>query len=188
MIRRTDRNSLLLLTIILPFLGTNAQSIAFKRYSNADYRFSFDIPNYWKIVDSKVEGGLVCVPVTASEREEYKDCYEGIVFRMNIFRTGLDSALDAEGIYTKDGDTYITRDRTGDSVRAKNISGTTWRGIYHNNVCEINCESIGVHALGGHCEFLYFSNGSMTVCIDTDGRAFDEAILKRLLASFRIYK
>ncbi len=188
MTTRKNRLLLVLLTILLSSHGSTAQSIPFKKYRDPDHRFSFDIPSYWKIITSKDEGGVVCVPQTASEKEEYKDCFEGIVFRMEIFRTGLDSALDAEGIYTKDGDTYITRDRTGDSVRAKNISGTTWRGIYHNNVCEINCESIGVHALGGHCEFLYFSNGSMTVCIDTDGRAFDEAILKRLLASFRIYK
>jgi hypothetical protein len=128
------------------------------------------------------------VPLTASEKEEYKDCFEGIVFRMAFFKSGLDSALAESGMYTKNGNTYSTRDRTGDTVQAKNTTGTSWRGIYHNNACEINCQSTGIHAIAGQCEFLYFSNGQMTVCIETNGRAFDPPVLKRLLASFRFHK
>jgi hypothetical protein len=126
--------------------------------------------------------------VTKTEKEEYKDCFEGIVFRMELFKTDLDSTLLSEGWYTKQGDTYSTRDRTGDSLKAKNIKGGTWTGIYHDNVCEIICDSNDVRALGGHCEFIYFSNGRITVCIDTNGREFDDAVLKRLLDSFRFYK
>jgi hypothetical protein len=186
----TRKNRLLpvLLTILLSSHGSNAQTIPFKKYSNADHRFSLDIPSHWKIINSKEEGGIICVPLTASEKEEYKDCFEGIVFRMEFFKSGLDSALAEAGMYTKKGNTYSTRDRTGDSVQAKNITGTNWRGIYHNNVCEINCQSTGIHAIAGQCEFLYFSNDQMTVCIETNGRAFDPPVLKRLLASFRFHK
>lgn len=183
-----NRTFLLSLIIALTFQGSNAQSIAFKKYTNQEHQFSFDIPGYWKIINSKEQDGLVCVPLTASEREEYKDCFEGIVFRMEIFTSGLDSALLAEGMYTKKAGGYVTRDRTGDSIQTKNIKGSTWKGIYHDNVCEISCESSGVHALGGHCEFLYFSSGITTVCIDTNGRAFDPAILKKLLDSFKFLK
>jgi hypothetical protein len=128
------------------------------------------------------------VPLTKTEKEEYKECFEGIVFRMELFETNLNSTLLSEGLYTKRGNTYSTRDRTGDSLEAKNIKGTTWKGIYHNNVCEIICDSNDVRALGGHCEFIYISNGRITVCINTNGREFDDAVLKRLLDSFRFYK
>src|SRR5579872_2323069 len=183
----TRKNRLLsvLVMILLSSHGSNAQSILFKRYSNADYRFSFDIPSYWKIINSKVEGGIICVPLTASEKKEYKDCFEGIVFRMEFFKASLDSALAETGMYTRNGNTYSTQDRTSDSVQAKNITGTSWRGIYHKNVCGIGCQSSGFHAIAGQCEFLYFSNGQTTVCIETNGRAFDPLILKRLLSSFR---
>jgi hypothetical protein len=181
--------SILLLTVSLSCHGIlNAQTIQFKKYTNKDYQFSFDIPSYWTIIYSKDEDGLICVPVTKSEKEEYKNCYEGIVFRMELFKTDLDSTLVSEGMYTKHGNTYSTRDRTGDSLKAKNIKGSNWTGIYHDNVCEIICDTTDVVALGGHCEFIYFSNGKATVCIDTNGREFDEEILKRLLNSFRFYK
>ena len=165
-----------------------AQPANFKKYTNQHYKFSFDIPTYWTMEYHKNEGGIICVPMTIAEKREYKDCYEGIVFRMGLFRTNLDSTLVSEGMYTKDGDKYSTRDRTGDSVKAKNLKGGNWTGIYHDNVCEIRCNSSGVHAVGGQCEFIYFSNGGVTVCITTNGREFDNAVLKRLLNSFRFYR
>jgi hypothetical protein len=166
----------------------HAQPTAFIKYTNHDYKFSFYIPAQWEIIYKADEGGLICVPVTKTEKEEYKDCFEGIVFRMELFKTDLETALLSEGSYTKHGDTYSTRDRTGDSLKAKNIKGGTWTGIYHDNVCEIRCDSNNVSALGGKCEFIYFSNGRITVCIVTNGREFDDAVLKKLSDSFRFYK
>jgi hypothetical protein len=188
MITQINRLSILLLTTFFSCQRINAQSIQFYKYSNREHQFSFDIPGYWKIIDSKDEGGSICVPLTESEKKEYKDCFEGIVFRMELFKTDLESTLISEGMYTKHGDTYSTRDRTGDSLKGKNIKGGTWTGIYHDNVCEIRCDSNDVHALGGHCEFIYFSNGRITVCITTNGREFDDAVLKKLMTSFRFYK
>jgi hypothetical protein len=71
-----------------------------------------------------------------------------------------------------------------DSVQAKNIKGKNWIGIYHNNICGISCKDNGFHAAGGQCEFIYFSNGKTTICINTTGREFDDVILKRLISSF----
>jgi hypothetical protein len=107
----------------------HAQPIPFKKYTNRDYTYSFDIPVYWEIMNKADEGGLICVPVTKTEKEKYKDCFEGIIFRMELFKTDLDSTLLSSGIYTKQGDGYSIRDRTGDSIQTKNLKGNNWIGI-----------------------------------------------------------
>jgi hypothetical protein len=186
MTSQISRLSLLLLTLPL-FIpgGLNAQPIQYNKYTNQEGRFSFSIPSYWTVKYSKVQNGLICAPLTRQEKEKFKDCFEGIVFRMELFKMNLDSTLATEGSYTKVGDTYYTRDRMSDSVKAKNIKGSSWRGIYHDNMCGIICKS-GSHS-DGQCEFIYFSNGSATVCLDTNGRELDDAILKKLLDSFKFY-
>ena len=143
------------------------------------------MPAVWAIKYSIRQHGIICVPVTSKEREIYKDCFEGIVFRMEFFNSGLDSTLAADGGYTKKGNTYYTEDRI-QSVEAKNIKGKNWIGIYHDNVCGIGCSN-GFHAAAGQCEFIYFSNGNTTVLIETNGLAFDDDVLKRLLDSFSFY-
>jgi hypothetical protein len=188
MITPRNRLSILLLAISLFSQGIlDAQSIQFKKYVNQAYHFSFDIPSYWTIRFNKDQGGLICVPLTKQEMEKYKDCFEGIVFRMELFNSNLDSTLATEGVYTKVGDTYYTTDRTRDSVKSQNIKGSSWNGIYHDNVCGIMCAD-GFHAAAGQCEFMYFSNGKTTVCINTNGRELDDAVLKKLLNSFRFYQ
>ena len=187
MTTQINRLSILLLTVCLSCQGVlNAQSTQFKKYNNQRYHFSFDLPVNWTIVYSKTQDGLICIPLTKQEREIYSDCYEGIVFRMDITPMALDSALADDGNYTKVGDTYYTHDRINDSVRVKTIKGANWRGIYHDNVCGISCDG-HFHAVAGHCEFIYFSNGKITVCIDTNGLEFDDAVLKKLLESFKFY-
>ncbi|MEP6949499.1 MAG: hypothetical protein ABI863_09500 [Ginsengibacter sp.] len=174
------------MTILLFCSGLiDGQTIQFKKYTNQVYKLSFDIPNYWAIKYSKLQNGVICVPVTNQENEIYRNCFEGIVFRINFYRTALDSALINEGSYTKTGDTYYTSDRFSDSIKAKNINGKNWKGIYHRNVCGISCKENGFHAAAGQCDFLYLSNGSTTICINTNGRQFDNKVLKRLISSFK---
>jgi hypothetical protein len=180
-----NRIVIFLLTIFFFNSASGYGQTEFKRYTNQSYNFSFDIPSRWTIKYSKEQDGLICVPTTKVEKEIYEDCFEGIVFRMDFFRLDLDSALAAQGVYTKEGNYYYTSDRERDSVKTENIKGKNWIGIYHNNVCGISCKNNGFHAVGGQCEFIYFSNGKTTICINTNGRAFDNEILKRLINSFR---
>jgi hypothetical protein len=177
----------LLLTIffLAPVL-IHGQSFQFKSYNNKKYKFALSIPTYWTIKYSKEQDGIICIPITKEEKEAYKDCFEGIVFRMDFFSYGLDSTLSEQG-YSKVGDTYYTTDRLSDSVKTEKIKGKNWTGIYHNNVCGINCSDNGFHAAGGQCEFLYFSNGEVTVCINTNGQQFDDIILKEIIKSFVFY-
>jgi len=172
-----------LIILFFSIRPTSAQTTQFRKYVDTIHKFSFDLPSHWAIKYSDIQHGIICIPITSKEKEIYKDCFEGIVFRMEFFNTGLDSTLTADGNYTKLGNNYYTMDRF-DSVEAKNIQGKTWTGIYHNNVCGISCKSNGFHAAAGQCEFMYFSNGNITVLIGTNGRALDDNILKRLLNSF----
>lgn len=177
---------LLVLVFFLEPVFTHGQSVQYKTYSNDNYKFSFNILKTWTIGYSKKQGGYICTPTAKEEKETYKDCFEGIIFRMDFFNYGLDSALGEQG-YSKIGNTYYTTDRVSDSVKAVNISGKTWVGIYHSNVCGIMCKGNGFHATGGRCEFLYFSNGKATICINTNGLPFKDKILKEIIKSFRFY-
>jgi hypothetical protein len=180
---------LLLLLIIIFFLAPAllyGQSFQFATYKNEKYKFTFSIPTCWTIKYSNEQDGYICLPTTKKEKGLYKDCFEGIVFRMDFFNYGLDSTLSEQG-YSKIGDTFYTTDRVNDSVKTIKINGNTWKGIYHDNVCGISCSDNGFHAAAGQCEFLYFSNSKTTICINTNGRQFDDIILKQLIKSFKFY-
>lgn len=162
----------------------HGQTTQFKTYTNTKDKFSFDIPAYWDVKYSKEEYGFICVPVTTAEKTRYKDCFEGIVFRLSIYNSALEASLVNDG-YTKTGNTYFTSDKVSNHVKTENISGKNWKGIYHNNVCGINCKVSGSRPSTGKCQFLYFSNGKTTVSIATNGKEFSQEILNRLKSSFR---
>jgi hypothetical protein len=169
--------------LILSNCSVSAQTINFKKYFDSSHGFYFDIPSYWTIKFSKEQDGVICIPTTKAQKDIFKDCFEGIVFRMDFFDFGLDSTLSDQG-YSKVGDTYYTSDRVNDSVKTETIKGKNWTGIYHDNVCGISCTDNGFHAAAGECQFLFFSNGKTTVCINTNGRAFENIVLKRIINSF----
>jgi hypothetical protein len=163
------------------------QKTEYKHYTNLTNKFSFDIPKTWKIYYSKKQESIICVPTTLTEKESYEDCLEGIIFRLDIHKSGLDSTLLNDNYYKVENE-YYTTDRIHDSVKTKQISGKTWKGIYHKNVCGISCKDNGFHAGAGECEFLYFSSSSTTVCINTNGRAFDDKILEKIIRTFHFIK
>lgn len=173
-----------LITFVFTLIVAQAYSqISFRKYSNPKLKFSFDLPAQWRIKYSKEEEGFICIPSTAIEKREYEDCFEGIIFRLEFFHTGLDSTLRS-GNYKKRGNYYYTTDRVNDSVKVKNIKGKNWVGVYHNNVCGISCKETGFHAAAGQCQFIYFSNSRSTILIETNGRELDDHILKRIVMSF----
>ncbi len=176
--------SIVLLTLFFFNTASTIGQTTYKKYSNNTYKVSFDIPNYWAIQFSKEQAGFICAPITTAEKTIYKDCFEGIVFRMFFYNSTLDSTLINDG-YTKTGNTYFTTDRVNNQVKTENIKGSNWTGIYHNNICGISCKLKGVQGAGGHCQFIYFSNGKTTVCITTNGKELKDEILKRLKTSFR---
>ncbi|WP_276484080.1 hypothetical protein [Paraflavitalea pollutisoli] len=186
------KNVKLVLTILLVALLVDAnvcigQGISFKKYTNQANRFSFDMPASWSISYSRVQGGSICTPVSIAERKEYAECFEGIVFRLEVKKLSLDSVLVLDGYKKVDG-SYYTTDRVRDSVKAEYIKGSSWTGICHNNICGISCKETGFHAAAGECEFFYFSSGNTTVLLMTNGRALSDPVRKRLLSSFTFNK
>jgi hypothetical protein len=166
-------------------LGQNKE---FKTYSDSKCHFSFDIPSIWEIANNTDTIDFntisICKPTTKEELDSYKDCFGGIIFYIFRYDTSLDKTLQEEGYRIYD-DTYYTTDRVNDSVQTENIKGENWIGIYHNNICGISCEETGFHAAAGQCEFFYFSDGRMTICITTNGHSFDENIKIQLLKTFK---
>jgi len=145
-----------------------AQTNKFKRYSDTVHKFSIDIPSYWTIKYSKEQEGVICIPTTKVQKDIYRNCFEGIVFRLDFFNYGLDTLLQQQ--FDKDGENYITTDRISHNVPVKFIKGNNWTGIRHDNVCGINCTDNGFQAGAGECQFFYFSNGRTTIEIQTNGR------------------
>src|ERR1700758_884278 len=98
------------LKILLLFLCAvtcRAQLIKFKPYVDPQRRFKIDIPSHWTIKPDTTYG-YICVPTTAKEKVEYQECFEGVIFSIQFYNTGLDSTLLAGGMYKKDGDTWYT--------------------------------------------------------------------------------
>lgn len=159
-----------------------AQTSSFKKYIDTTHKVSFDIPTYWTIKYSKEQEGVICIPITKAQKDIYKNCFEGIVFRMNFSNYGLGTLLFQQ--FDKIGNNYVTSDRVRDNVPVKFIKGKNWKGIRHDNICGISCNDSGFHAGAGECQFFYFCKGNMTVEIQTNGRALEQNVIARLISSF----
>jgi hypothetical protein len=181
------RYKILFAIVLLNTVFTFGQTKTYKKYSNTNYKFSFDIPASWIIKYSKKQDGIICVPSNSFEKKLYSDCFEGVIFRVEFYKMGLDSTLLSEGLYNKKGNAYYTSDRTSDSVPTKKIQGKNWVGIYYNNVCGISCKSDGFHAAAGQCEVIYFSNANTTILLTTNGTPLKKSILNRIIRSFDFY-
>ncbi len=177
------RATLFIVTISGLFNTATAQTVKFKTYNDTANGISFDIPSYWTIKHSKEQGGIICVPATKAQKDIYKECFEGIVFRLDVNNYGLDTLLSKQ--FQKDSNNYVTSDRVRHDVPIKFIRGKNWKGIRHDNICGIFCIDNGFHAAGGECQFFYFCRGNKTVEIQTNGRALDDKVISRLISSFK---
>ena len=173
----------LIMLFSFKFNLASSQKIQFKTYKDTVHKISFDIPTFWAIKYSKQENGVICIPTTKPQKDIYKDCFEGIVFRMDFENYGLDTLLSRE--FDKVADKYVTSDRLRHDVPINFIKGKNWKGVWHNNICGISCRNSGFHAGVGECQFFYFCKGEKTIEIETNGRAFDEMVINQLLGSFK---
>jgi hypothetical protein len=116
--------SLFLILISLCGITSTAQTNSFKKYIDIAHKISFDIPTYWAIKYSKEQEGVICIPTTKAQKDIYKNCFEGIVFRMGFSNYGLDTLLFQQ--FGKVGDKYVTSDRERDDVPVRFIKGKNW--------------------------------------------------------------
>lgn len=167
-------------------LNVSGKQIHFKKYINSVHHFSFLIPENWDIRYNAINDSWICTPLSPEEKAVYARCYQGIVFKMGFYFSGIDEALlNLGGPYVKMGGSYYTSGRF--KVKAKDIKGPGWMGIYYNNACGINCNGKDFHTSAGECEDIYFSNGKITVLLETNGRALDKPILNMLTKSIHFY-
>jgi hypothetical protein len=177
---------LLLIFCASTFFNAFGQKNHFKKYTNSVHHFYFLIPENWDIKYNAIDDSWVCTPLSPEEKAAYARCYGGIVFKMDFYFSGLDEALlNIGGPYTKVGGSYYTSGRY--KVKAKNIKGPGWGGIYYNNACGINCSGKDFNAATGECEDIYFSNGKITVLLETNGRSIDKSVLDMLVKSIHFY-
>jgi hypothetical protein len=85
--------TLFLILFSLCSITLTAQTNSFKKYVDTAHKISFDIPIYWTIIYSKEQEGFICIPTTKAQKDLYKNCFEGIVFRMDFSDYGLDTLL-----------------------------------------------------------------------------------------------
>jgi hypothetical protein len=187
----TLKNIFLFLLLFIFLSLFQCQNSEIKKYTYFDeytkIHFSFDIPKSWTIhhdSDFTVFIGT-CRPTLIEEVDLYKNCFEGIIFRIQYFSSNLDSTLNYTGLYAKTGDGYTTTDAINDSVKTEKIKGSNWTGLYHNNNCGFKCNDSGFHAVGGDCEYIYFSDKKQTICLSTNGKKLETKILNLIIKSFK---
>ncbi|HLZ85979.1 MAG TPA: hypothetical protein VKQ52_02010 [Puia sp.] len=162
--------TLLLIVLVFSAAPISAQQIRFKTYTDSQHKFSIDIPDSWQIKYNKRKGGYIAVPTASEEKVSIDSCHGGIIFRLRFYKPGLKH------------------------LHGEKIRGLNWTGIYHSDACGYTCKgdilygAKGEYQYRGACQYLYFWNNDLTVCIRSNAISFEEAVRKRMIASFRFFK
>ena len=171
-----------------------AQDMEFKQYNynvNNQYfklNFSFDIPRNWTISQENDGTGyeVNCTPSNDSEFIKYRDCFEGVIFKVKYLKGNLDSALLTMGLQRKDEGMYLVTFEGKIKIEiTTDIKGDTYKGLYYTISNDIICKIDKQHKIAGHYQFIYFSDGIQTICVLTNGKSFDENIFTRIIDSFK---
>jgi hypothetical protein len=176
------RTVLTLFLLLVFFTGAIPAFAQFKRYNNKKYRINFDIPATWVVQRDTTCNCLVCTPRTRPGKADYGP-FGGIVFSIEFFNTGLDSALAKTDGYEKNGQTWYASDRGRKHFKTKRLVGHGWYGIYHISMCTIGTVRLGEHT--GECENIWISNGKRTFHIDGSGSPLEDSVRTRLLKTVR---
>ena len=159
------------------------RSLHYTKVTNPKYRFSFEIPKYWKVDYDKDYMIGFCTTTTTFLKNIYSDCFGNIRFHVRVYTASLDSVLRSEYYEKSNGGSYILETGFGDID--EEIKGINWNGHYHLNYCRNYCKSSGSHFSGENTN-IFFSNGKVTVLIDTES-GFSDKELARFKNSFRFY-
>ncbi|MCG3166214.1 MAG: hypothetical protein POELPBGB_01991 [Bacteroidia bacterium] len=170
------------------------QSDTFKTYKyehNDNYtklNFSFDIPSNWSINPETVDGTgyfLICTPTSESEIAKYSDCFGGTPFRL-IYRNGnLDTVLTQMGLQKKSDGMYLTTFNGKIKIQiTTNIKGENYNGLYYTITDQVVCTDKKKRKIAAKYQFIYFSNGSQTIIVETNGAKLDDLVFKKLIDTF----
>ncbi|MFN8153379.1 MAG: hypothetical protein U0Y08_03720 [Bacteroidia bacterium] len=187
---------ILLLTLTIIFVSlTYGQDDTFTTYKyehNDNYtklNFSFDIPTDWSINPETVDGTgyfLLCKPISAAEIAKYSDCFGGMPFRI-IYRNGnLDSVLFQMGLQKKSEGMYLTTFNGKIKIEiTTSIKGETYNGLYYTITDQVVCIDKKKSKVTAKYQFIYFSNSTHTIIIETNGKELDENVLKQITDTFK---
>lgn len=189
---------LFLTTVTTLFVSLSyGQSDTFTTYKyeqNDNYtklNFSFDIPTNWKINPETVDGTgyfLICTPNTDSIAAKYTDCLGGLIFRVKFLPSNLETALLNMGLQKKDKRLYITEFKEEIKILyTTDLNESTYKGIYYTISHNLTCKSMKKKKTKGEYQFIYFSNGSQTIIIETNGAKLDDIVFKRIIDTFTFY-
>lgn len=178
--------------IVLLFLCNKGytQADGFYTYESDEYNFSFTCPKNWAFVEETnflggdgLKGYFISKDPT--EARIYNECYEGKIFYLEVFNQPLEHTLLNKG-YTKKDRRFHPRSGFMDnqSIPAEDVKGIGWTGIHHINDCKVSCKGDNTGAVVPGCEYLYFSDGSRTICFVTTGKALSEEVRRQMNASF----
>lgn len=189
---------LFLTTVTTLFVSLSyGQSDTFTTYKyeqNDNYtklNFSFDIPTNWKINPETVDGTgyfLICTPNSDSIAAKYTACLDGLIFRVRFFSSNLETTLLNMGLQKKDKRLYMTE--FGGKIKilyTTDLSGATYKGIYYTIPNDLACKSMKKKKINGEYQFIYFSNGSQTIIIETNGAKLDDIVFKQIIDTFTFY-
>ncbi len=165
------------------------QAVSFSVYENKDYGFSFNCPKNWQFVEEPtfLAYGLkgYFVSKDPAEAKVYGDCYEGKIFYVEVYGEPLEHTLLNKAYTKKDRRFYPSSIyMENESKPVEDIKGIGWTGATHINSCKVSCKGDNAGAVVPGCEYIYFSDGSRTICFITTGKAFHEEVKRQMYATF----
>ncbi len=175
----------LLAFYILSYTTLALSQTANKKYINTNGNFSIELPQNWSVLnDNTVENRIaICVPSLDKELKEYANCYAGIVFYIEKYKTDLQTTLINKG-YLINNDSVFALDKKNKKIEVAKLQKNNYKGAYNQVVCNFICKDSD-KATSGKCDFLFFNINSRTICIYTNGKPLSAAVKNNIIASFK---
>jgi len=154
-------------------------------FFDSAHKIEFEIPDKWQmqLLDSKQEIYYVCHTTDSIEIEDYKNCFESVIFRLTIFLFPLDKYILEVGDYKTERGIIYASDRFNNDNVVIPILKENYKGFYHTSICGITCKESGFHAAAGECDFIIIGNSEKTIEISTNGKSFTEKVRKKIIDS-----
>jgi len=155
--------------------------IKWKTYQDTRQHIQFNYPSTWSF--EKCIGGykngpdLMCLGFQSAplKQQKYRD-YD-ILFELQPLT--LDQVLSEDLTFENSGDQW-TRYTSSGVLKAKAISGATWKGVY----VAADCNS-GENYAAGDCLFAVISHGNRSAIFATSNAAATKIALKYMIPSFQ---
>ncbi len=171
--------------LVLLVYNVSFSQTANKKYINTNGNFSVELPTTWSVLnDTKVENRIaICVPTIDKETKEYANCFEGVIFYIEKYKSDLVTTLQTKGYFVSN-DSIYELDKKNKKTEVTKIQKNNYKGIYNQAMCNYICKDSDKNSTG-KCDYLFFSLNGKTICIYTNGKAIPDYIRKNIIATFK---